>query len=283
MKERYWLHRIEQIKIYIDDNIQSKIDLKETAEHFDVSYYRFLHLFKEYTFEAAGSYIQRIRLETAAYLLKFDDLPLKDIAWLTGYDSYPSFSTTFNNKFDRNPLAYRNHYQNKRVLFASDAQPYLKTYLPATRYYFWRVSGKERYPVLIQLAIKKVNSLPLTNNNLFDMPAMTCRCPDMPGITPGILCRWDAGFLVSINAILKFHDYLINYFPDVLYQDFPAGKYCIFKQENSGAESQQEYENAFAVILKNDRLQLRLGEAYSSYLIDGNNLSYPKQIFIPVC
>jgi hypothetical protein len=54
------------------------------------------------------------------------------------------------------------------------------------------------------------------------------------------------------------------------------------ENNEGGSESQQEYENAFALILKHDGLQLRLGEAYSNYPLDGSNLCYPKQIFIPV-
>jgi hypothetical protein len=36
-------NKVEKVKIYVDDHLHSGIDIKQTADFFNVSYFRFLH------------------------------------------------------------------------------------------------------------------------------------------------------------------------------------------------------------------------------------------------
>jgi len=93
--------------IFIQNNFNEEITLKEIAKVSEFSSFYFHRLFKEFTNETVMSYIRRLRLERAAFLLKTQDDKIVDIAFESGYYAHESFSRAFYKRFGKNPLEYK--------------------------------------------------------------------------------------------------------------------------------------------------------------------------------
>ena len=107
--------RINKVLIYIDNHLGEKLDLEALASVSNFSAFHFHRIMRAYLHESIGSYIIRLRLETAASLLQFTDLPINEIAFKIGYETPSSFTKAFRKKFNISPSEFRNRNGNQRV------------------------------------------------------------------------------------------------------------------------------------------------------------------------
>ena len=98
---------IDQVLTYIDANLSEKAELDKLAEIANLSKFHFHRIMKAYLNEALGRYINRIRLETAAKLLRYSSQPINEIAYRVGYDTPSAFSKGFKKLFGLSPTAVR--------------------------------------------------------------------------------------------------------------------------------------------------------------------------------
>jgi two-component system response regulator YesN len=68
---------------------------------------KFTAAFKIHTGISAASYIRRIRMDKAMYLLKNTSAPLGDISGMVGYKHHSRFSTLFREQFGIAPGMFR--------------------------------------------------------------------------------------------------------------------------------------------------------------------------------
>jgi len=101
--------RINRVLTYINTHLGEKIDLAKLAEiaHFSPFHFHFHRIMRAYLNESIGSYIIRVRLETAAAMLLSTDETVGDIAWKMGYESPAAFGKAFQKRFGISPGAYR--------------------------------------------------------------------------------------------------------------------------------------------------------------------------------
>lgn len=92
---------------YINNNLDKPVDLAELAEISHFSPYHFHRITRAFIGEPIGAYILRVRLETAAKLIRYTDLPVSEIAYKVGYDVPTSLSKAFKQQFGISPLEYR--------------------------------------------------------------------------------------------------------------------------------------------------------------------------------
>lgn len=59
--------------------------------------------------EPVGTFIVRMRVETAARLLRYTEIPVKEIAYKVGYDVPSSLSKVFRQFYGISPNEYRNN------------------------------------------------------------------------------------------------------------------------------------------------------------------------------
>jgi AraC family transcriptional regulator len=64
---------------------------------------------KAYTGEPVGVYIIRVRVETAAKLLRYSEMSVGEIAYRVGYDTPSSLSKVFRMFYSISPIEYRNN------------------------------------------------------------------------------------------------------------------------------------------------------------------------------
>lgn len=99
--------QINIIKDYINNNLDKPIDLCELAEISHFSPCHFHRITRALIGEPIGSYIVRIRLETAAKLLRYTDMSVSEIAYKVGYDVPTSLSKAFRQQYGISPIDYR--------------------------------------------------------------------------------------------------------------------------------------------------------------------------------
>jgi len=99
--------RVEQIILYIQQNLDKDLTLKTLSKKAQISEFHFHRLMRAYLKEPLGSYVSRIRLETALRLIRYSNEALQDISMKIGYKDLSSFSKAFGKKFGIAPAHYR--------------------------------------------------------------------------------------------------------------------------------------------------------------------------------
>jgi AraC-like DNA-binding protein len=98
---------INIVKDYIEKHLSEKLDLNKIASIAGYSKFHLNRLFADTTGCTIHQYIQRRRLEESAKLLTSSNLPIIEIAFLSGYDSQQSFAFAFKKLYRNTPQTYR--------------------------------------------------------------------------------------------------------------------------------------------------------------------------------
>jgi AraC family transcriptional regulator len=106
-REEYLL-RINIVTEYIGNHLDEKLDLCKLADLSNLSPFHFHRITKAFLGEPIGAYITRMRVETAARLLRYTELPVQDIAFGVGYEVPSSLSKIFNQYYGISPIEFRN-------------------------------------------------------------------------------------------------------------------------------------------------------------------------------
>ncbi|WP_308637180.1 response regulator [Paenibacillus silvisoli] len=94
------------IQAYIKDHLHGDISLQAIADHTHFHPVYVSKLYKQETGETLSDYIHRVRMETAAYLLKQSDLKVYQIAQQVGLES-TYFNKVFKKQFAMTPQDFR--------------------------------------------------------------------------------------------------------------------------------------------------------------------------------
>jgi AraC-like DNA-binding protein len=88
-------------------------DFRAKAKQNSLSYDHFRNLFKKYNGMAPYDYLLRCRMEHAAKTLKDDEISIKELASLSGFDDISSFSRMFKRKMGVSPAKYLTMHKRK--------------------------------------------------------------------------------------------------------------------------------------------------------------------------
>lgn len=99
--------RINKVLSHIDFNLDEKQDLDKLAEMAFLSKFHFHRIMSSYLGEPLAVYINRIKLEKAAILLKYSDSSISKIAYTIGYDTPTSFTKSFKKAFKISPTVFK--------------------------------------------------------------------------------------------------------------------------------------------------------------------------------
>ena len=106
--------RINRVLDYIEQNIDREFTLDELAQVSFFSKYHFHRIFSSIMNETLFDFIQRTRVEKAAYLLLSDrDKPVTSITYDCGFSSPSLFSRTFKKYFSMSPSEWRREKSNR--------------------------------------------------------------------------------------------------------------------------------------------------------------------------
>ena len=98
---------IEDTLAFISENADKDLSLELLSKRVFLSPFYFSRLFKKETGFTPHEYIIRVRVDLAKFLLKTTGIPIKDIAFRSGFNSACSFCTTFKKTAGITPKEYR--------------------------------------------------------------------------------------------------------------------------------------------------------------------------------
>ncbi len=104
---------IKTVKCHLLENISHEVDMTALAEELHVSYSWLRKTFKYFTGLSPHQYHLQLRIQQSRHLLVATSKTIKEIAFLTGFDSQYYFSRIFKQKTGLNPSDFRNHRQGK--------------------------------------------------------------------------------------------------------------------------------------------------------------------------
>lgn len=110
----FYEEKLNIIIEYINNNLDSKMDIKTLAKISHFSPFHFHRISKALLGEPIGTYISRVRLETAAKMIRYSTLGVEAVAYNVGFETPSSLSKAFKIYFGISPSEYR---KNKLFTF----------------------------------------------------------------------------------------------------------------------------------------------------------------------
>lgn len=105
--EEDYRQRVDRVAMYIREHLDDEIDIRTLAVLSAFSPFHFHRIMRAYLGEPIGAFIVRTRVETAAKLLRYTDMPIADIAYRVGYTTPSSLTKSFYKLFGISPSEYR--------------------------------------------------------------------------------------------------------------------------------------------------------------------------------
>lgn len=278
-KEEYQ-RRINIVVEYINNNLDGKLDLNKLAELSMLSPYHFHRIVKAFLGEPVGSYITRIRVESAARLLRYSDLPVETIAFNVGYEMTSSLSKAFKQFYDISPSEYRIH-KEYYIIKPTSIRPELNL----------------KAPKIIELEPKQAIYIRLTGDysendyggtwerlwgfvkteKLFSAGIEhICVYHDDPKVTESDKLRTEVCLVVKKPATVK---------GEIGVKTIAGGKYAVFLYQGSYADLGSVYDTIYSHWLPNMGCEVRDAPLFEKYLNNPNRTEPEKlktEIYIPI-
>ncbi len=98
-----YIEKINTVQDYIEKHLDGEISVQKLSQIASFSEYHFQRIFKQFTFESLYSFIKRLRLEKAVFLLRCNrKLTIQDIALSVGFSNQASFAKALKEKYHLN-------------------------------------------------------------------------------------------------------------------------------------------------------------------------------------
>lgn len=101
----YLYRRVVQAKLFIEKFYAEKIDLGNISDEAFFSKFHFIRLFKSIYGKTPHQYLTHVRVQKAKQLL-LQDIPVREVCFLVGYDSVSTFSGLFSKAVGKTPSAF---------------------------------------------------------------------------------------------------------------------------------------------------------------------------------
>lgn len=95
-----YIEKINAVQDYIEKHLDEEINIQQLSRVAYFSEYHFQRIFKQFTSESLYSFIKRLRLEKAVFLLRSNrKLTVQDIALSVGFSNQASFAKALKEKY----------------------------------------------------------------------------------------------------------------------------------------------------------------------------------------
>ncbi len=111
LKGGQYSDRLIAVLKYIENNLHDQITLEEVSDLACMSKHSFCRFFKSRTNKTFFNYLIELRMDHACKLLRSDDKPISDIAFLSGYNSDSYFCKVFKEYTGESPYQYKRRVQ----------------------------------------------------------------------------------------------------------------------------------------------------------------------------
>lgn len=106
------LQRIQQIRLYLEENFAYKCDLASLADRFHLSQSYLSHQFREVTGSSVIAYLTAFRIAEAKRRLVDTDCPVVQVATECGFTDHSNFGRTFRSMTGMSPKEFRKKYRS---------------------------------------------------------------------------------------------------------------------------------------------------------------------------
>ncbi len=273
--------RINKAVDFINAHLNKSLDLATLSKQTNISEYHFHRIFKAYIGESLGSYITRLRLEKAAQILQVNNLPLNEIAEITGYQSHFSLSKAFKKHFGITPSAFRNiqvyfNRQTKEVKDEPvDLSPEIR-FIEKKDLVYIRIIAKYGEPFAFETAWEKLWKHAKKKGVLNGRNEYIGLSFDDPNITKPDQCRFYACISTdkNVSADGKFGK-----------QSIQAGKFAVFTLMGSYDGLQELYDSIYYNWLPSSSEKLRDTMPFEKYINDPASVPEAEiltEVYIPI-
>lgn len=265
---------------YINNHLHEPIDLSKLAEISNFSPYHFHRITRAFMGEPIGAYIVRMRIETAARLLRYTDLSISDIAYKIGYDVPSSLSKVFKQYYGISPIDYRNNkdYMIMKTI-KKDVELDIKRAqimnMPPRKAIYIKLSGQYgeldfsgSWQRLWQFVKEhKLFSLGMEHIAIYY---------DDPKVTEPEKLRTDICLVIKKDCKPQ---------GDIGVKEITGGKFAMFLYKGSYEHLDAVYDTIYARLLPENNLRLRNEHGFEKYLNHPDKTKPEKlktEIYIPV-
>jgi len=256
-----YARRINMVIEYIGRNLDKAINLNELSEISNFSIYHFHRIFRAIVGESVGAFVVRMRVETAARLLRYTSLPVQDIAYSVGYNMPSSLTKVFRQFYGITPTDYRNNknYIIMKPLLISKIvkidEPRIIELEPSKAIYV-RLMGN--YQSLDYCgAYSKLWDF-VKENNLYTPGIEYINISyDDPKVTETDKLRTDVCLIIHKPAVPK---------GDIGVRDVAGGKFAVFTYVGSYSNLFSVFNTIYGTWLPQSGYQLRMEQGYEKYM-----------------
>lgn len=272
--------RINIVIEYVKNNLDKDIYLETLSEISHFSPFHFHRIFKAIVGEPIGMFVVRMRVETAARLLRYTSFPIQDIAYSVGYDVPSSLSKVFKQFYNISPIDYRNN-KNYAIMKPLQLNPDLKLKQPKLveleekQIAYIRLAGD--YSTLDYCSVwgrlwgyvkeNKLYSAGIEHLAIFH---------DDPKVTESDKLRTDLCLVLHKEAIAK---------GDIGVKKIAGGKYLVFSYTGSYENLGMVYDTIYGKYLPESGYEILMEPGFEKYLNNPENTVPEKlktEIYIPV-
>jgi AraC-like DNA-binding protein len=99
---------IDKARIFMQDRLDTDLQMPEVAKHLNMSYSSFRHLFKKYTGLSPTQYFINMKIHLAKRMLQNSVTSIKEISYLLNFETPEYFAKLFKKKTGMSPTEFRN-------------------------------------------------------------------------------------------------------------------------------------------------------------------------------
>lgn len=270
---------VNRVMEYINEHLNETIGLSDMARVAHISDYHFHRIFKAIIRESPGDYIQRLRLEKAAFKLQTSTQTLAEIAEQTGYQSPQALSKAFKKKYGVSPMSFRKHPAILNVVLEPiiniPMNPEIKLIEPKEVVYLQIVKPFLSEHAYIDAWNRLVRFIG-TDGTPDSEHEYICLSRDMSSITHPEHFRMYA--CITTNKPVK---------PSGKFgvQKIEGGKYAVFTYHGSHKELENVYCNIYRYWIPRNEYILRDNISFEKYLNTPNQVREDElitEIYIPI-
>jgi len=275
-----YANRINKVIEYINNHLGDGLDINTLADVSNFSVFHFHRIAKAFLHEPLGTYINRIRIETSARLLRYTGLPVKEISDRVGYEMPSSFSKAFKKYYGISAAEYRN---NKDSIIMKTSLEYQELNIKS--------------PKIIELPAKKVIYISITGeygngeydkawtrlwafikkHSLYTAGIESIGISyDDPKITEKTKCRYEVCLVIHKSVHSE---------GEVGVKEIQGGKFSVFHYQGPYSNLGAVYDTIFSKWLPESGYQLRNLPCFEKYLNNPARTQPDKlktEIYVPI-
>ena len=281
----YYRQKADEVLKYIHNHLDDDLNVKALSEKFGISFFHFHRILKAFLNEPLGSYINRIRLETAVRLIRYSDTPMTGIALSIGYNDVSSFSKAFSREFGMSPQEFKS---NRDII--------LNTHID----YRINASGKiisDIKPKIISLSDKTVICIRVIGeyggekvNNAWNELLEFAQNNKLIGWKPDIFSVYydepeEVGIENCRSDLCVTTRKKVKPTGNIIMKTIEGGRYAVFRYKGPYDRLWELYETIYKGWILSSGIKLRdfpSVEKYLNYSIKANPDSLLTEIYIPI-